>query len=187
MSKHQLLIISSICLAGVLTGLLIYWKIYYNKNTQISSLCPIQEEIRTVRGDSLEPLVPAGSKIKVLFGYYDCHEIKRNDLVLYHYGGDKDPLLKIAKGLPGDSFHLILNQNNEYNLLINDKIVVNSQGKPYVFFGNRYKMLKLYENDYQGIIPPHTYLLLGDQINGSIDAGFFGLVDRSDIIGKAEK
>jgi len=48
-------------------------------------------------------------------------------------------------------------------------------------------MLKLYEDDYHGIIPPNTYLLLGDQVNGSIDAGAFGLVDKSDIIGKAER
>ncbi|MGC9067320.1 MAG: S26 family signal peptidase, partial [Minisyncoccia bacterium] len=61
----------------------------------------------------------------------------------------------------------------------------NSQGIPYTFSGNKYKMLALYENDYKGIIPPNTYLLLGDQVNGSVDATVFGLVDKSDIIGKA--
>jgi type IV secretory pathway protease TraF len=35
------------------------------------------------------------------------------------------------------------------------------------------------------VIPSNTYLLLGDQANGSVDASVFGLVDKSDIIGKA--
>jgi type IV secretory pathway protease TraF len=48
-------------------------------------------------------------------------------------------------------------------------------------------MLSLYEKDYKGIIPQNTYLILGDQPSGSVDSSVFGLVDKSDILGKAEK
>jgi len=182
MKQNKFLKISAIILGVILLGILV-WFGFSKIKTQTS--CPVREEIRTVRGNSLEPLVPSGAEIKALFGYYNCHEIKRGDLVLYHYTGDKVPLLKIVKGIPGDSFHLVKNTQGEYNLIINGKIVVNSQNMPYVFNGNRYRMLSLYEDDYQGVIPPNTYLLLGDQANGSVDASVFGLVDKSDIIGKA--
>jgi signal peptidase I len=171
----------------IILGLIILWILIYfgfNKlKLQIS--CPVQKEIKIVHGNSLAPLVPSGSKIQALFGYYNCREIKRGDLVLYRYAGDKVPLLKIVKGIPGDSFHLVKNDKGEYNLIINGKIVVNSQNIPYSFNENRYRMLSLYENDYKGVIPPNTYLLLGDQINGSIDSSVFGLVDKSNILGKA--
>ena len=158
---------------------------YTLQEVKTQTSCPVQEEIRTVRGNSLEPLISSGSEIKALFSYYNCYEIKRGDLVLYRYAGDEAPLIKIVKGIPGDSFHLVKNDQGEYSLIINGKIVVNSQNTPYVFNENRYRMLSLYENDYKGIIPQNVYLLLGDQANGSVDAGVFGLVDKSDIIGKA--
>jgi signal peptidase I len=182
MKQNKFLKISAIILGVILLGILV-WFGFSKIKTQTS--CPVQEEIRTVRGNSLEPLVSSGTEIKALFGYYNCHEIKRGDLVLYRYAGDKVPLLKIVKGIPGDSFHLVKNDQGEDNLIINGKIVVNSQNMPYVFNGNRYRMLSLYEDDYKGVIPRNTYLLLGDQANGSVDASVFGLVDKSDIIGKA--
>jgi signal peptidase I len=185
MKKSQTVLnIMSILLSLILLGLLIWFGISNFKAQKISS-CPIQEEMKIVRGNSLEPLVLSGSQIKALFGYYDCHEIKRNDLVLYRYAGDKIPLLKIVKGVPKDTFQLVLQENGSYKLVINGEVVVNSQGISYTFSGNRYKMLALYERDYKGIIPENTYLLLGDQINGSVDSSVFGLIDKSDIIGKA--
>jgi signal peptidase I len=185
MKQETFLKILAGVLGLILLGILICFGFNKGKEGKIQASCSVQEEIRIVRGNSLEPLVTAGSKIKALFGYYHCHEIKREDLALYRYAGDQVPLLKIVKGIPGDSFHLVKNDRGEYKLIINGKIVVNSQNMPYVFNGNRYRLLSLYENDYKGVIPPNAYLLLGDQTNGSVDAGVFGLVDKSDIIGKA--
>ncbi|MGB9762548.1 MAG: signal peptidase I [Minisyncoccia bacterium] len=184
MKTQIFLKIITVVLVFIFLGLL-SWIIINKLDLSFNSKCPVTVEIKIVRGNSLEPLVKSGSQIKAFLGYYNCHEIQRGDLVLYRYSGDKVPLLKIVKGIPNDTFHLILNSNNEYNLLINNKVVKNSQGIPYTFSGNKYKMLALYENDYKGIIPPNTYLLLGDQVNGSVDATVFGLVDKSDIIGKA--
>ncbi|MEK7212166.1 MAG: S26 family signal peptidase [Patescibacteria group bacterium] len=57
-------------------------------------------------------------------------------------------------------------------------------GKPYLVGDSSYRMLSLYINDYKGQIPVNAYLLLGDNPGGSYDSTAFGLVGRSDILGK---
>jgi signal peptidase I len=174
--KQKILIAAGVCLGLIILGFL---------GLKLAPSCPVQEEIKTVRGNSLEPLVPSGSQITALVGYYACHEIRRGDLVLYHYSGDKFPLLKIVKAVPQDTFQLVPKDTGGYHMFINGKVVTNSQDVPYEFSGNKYRMLSLYERDYNQVIPLNAYLLLGNQSNGSVDASVFGLVDKSSILGKA--
>lgn len=163
--------------------------------------CVSKTEERIVRGDSLSGLIESGAIVKILFGYYGCNEIKREDVVVYGYAGNKDPLIKIVKGISGDKFHLEkipstgsrLHQDFDgqagqagWNILINDEILKNSKGEEYFLSEQGHRMLSLYENDYRGIIPANAYLLLGNVASGSLDASRFGLVDKSDILGKAE-
>lgn len=147
--------------------------------------CLIKTEERTVRGSSLSPLIKSDQTIKVLFDYYDCNEITRGSIVLFNYAGNKNPLIKIVKGISGDKFEL-RRSGSGWNILINNQIVKNSEGKVYLIFGNRYKMLSLYERDYKGVIPENAYLLLSNQASGSVDSTKFGLVDKSGIIAKVE-
>jgi len=147
--------------------------------------CAIKMEERIVRGNSLSPLIENGDTVKVLFGYYDCNDIKRNDIVLYSYAGNEDPLIKIVKGIPGDKFALQKTQVGCWNILINDKILENSQNSPYCISEQGYKMLSLYEKDYQGVIPEDAYLIMGNLISGATDSTRYGLVHKNDILGKA--
>jgi signal peptidase I len=149
----------------------------------IVSSCPIKTEERIVRGNSLSPLIKSGQHIKALIGYYRCYPVKRNDIVLYHYTDDKNPLIKIVRAVPGDEWKL-QKGNSGYNIIVNNRLLTNSEGELYQVIGNRVKILQIYINDYP-IIPQNTYLLLGDKINGSLDSTRFGLVDISSIIGKA--
>jgi len=70
------------------------------------SSCPIKIEEKIVRGDSMSPLIKNGQTITVLKGYYNCHKVKRNDVILLHYAGNKNPLIKIVKATSGDNWHL---------------------------------------------------------------------------------
>jgi|GEM_PF-6965019 len=45
-------------------------------------------------------------------------------------------------------------------------------------------MLGLYIRDYDGAIPPNTFLVLGENASGTDDSSRYGLVDISDIVGK---
>jgi signal peptidase I len=148
--------------------------------------CQIESEERIARGNSLTPMIKDGENVKVLFGYYKCSDVKRNDLVLYNYAGNEAPIIKIAKGIPGDKFSLQETKDG-WHILINGEVLKNSEDIPYLVAGKRYEMLSLYEKDYNGVIPQNTYLLLGDQVNGSFDSTVFGLIEKSDILGKAEK
>jgi hypothetical protein len=71
----------------------------------------------------------------------------------------------------------------QWNLLVNGKIMTNSQHVPYHFGFWRKNMLELFARDHGGVVPPGTYLVLGDDPTGTNDSSKFGLIAASDIIG----
>jgi len=121
-----------------------------------------------------------------LFGYYDCNEIKKGDIVLYDYAGSKTPLIKIIRAIPGDSFELVEKDSGRWNILINGEILKNSEGNPYLISGKRYEMLALYERSYQSEIPEEAYLLLGNITSGATDSTRFGFVSQRGILAKVK-
>lgn len=147
--------------------------------------CSYRTEKRTVRGDSLSGLIEPGATVKILFDYYQCRDIERDDVVAYSYAGKADPIIKIAKGLSGDTLSLRA-KNDKWLILLNNKIVRNSKSEEYEIDRRGQKMLSLYIKDYKGIIPPEAYLILGNLKNGSLDSTRFGLVGKKDILGKIE-
>jgi signal peptidase I len=145
--------------------------------------CTVREVTSTVTGDSLGTLVKNGDTVKVLQNYYACNPVVRDDIIVYHYSGSVDPLIKEVKGVSGDA--LALQQVKDgWNIMINGKALTNSEGKLYTIGDAGYRVLSLYVHDYHGVIPPDAYLILGDNPAGTIDSTRFGLVDKSDFIGK---
>ena len=59
--------------------------------------CPTTIEERTVRGNSLSGFIEQGETIKIFTGYYDCHDVKKEDIIVYDYSGNEVPLIKIVK------------------------------------------------------------------------------------------
>ena len=134
--------------------------------------------ITEVRGTSMAGIVEPGESVAIDYGYYDCHDIKTGDIVIVYYSGNDVPLIKSVFAVPGDRFEL-----SDGRLLVNGAVAVNSLGDAYYFSGNAAKMLMLYQNDYEGLIPANGYLVLGNKVEGTIDSTRFGLIDRSNIIG----
>lgn len=145
--------------------------------------CVSSIEERVVRGNSLTDLIESDETVKILLGYYSCNEVKRGDIIAYNFSGDKNPIIKIVKGLPGDKFHLQKTEGG-WNILINGEVLKNSQSQPYLLGEDGYRMLSLYERDYKGAIPANAYLILGNLESGSLDSTRFGLVGKSDLLGK---
>ena len=140
-----------------------------------------------VRGNSLTPLLNSGDSVKIYYGFYDTHEIQREDIVVVRFPSHRDPLIKIVCAVPKDRFALKDLGNGGALMLINGAELENSSGRLYKFSGKRKQMLSLYERDYKGVIPENSYLLLGNLVGGSLDSSRLGLVGRASIIGKAEK
>jgi signal peptidase I len=146
--------------------------------------CVVTKEEKIVSGQSMAPLIKDGQTIKILFDYYKCHGVERNDVVAYKFSGDANPIIKMIKGMPGDTFHLLRASGSCWNILINNEFLKNSQNISYCFPDDR--RLALYEKDYNGLIPKNAYLIFGDQPGGSLDSSVFGLIDQGDILGKVE-
>lgn len=148
-----------------------------------ASVAPVE---KLVRGDSLAPLLKSGDAVQVLEGYYGDHRVERGDLVVIRWAGRQSPLLKIARGLPGDALSLERAPGSKgWHLWINGRAARNSEGRPYLLDERAQRMTGLYVRDYGGTIPAESYLVLGDQPSGSLDSTRFGLIHRSALVGKA--
>lgn len=155
-----------------------------NQIINIKNNCPAEKIKKIVRGNSLSGVIENGAEIKILENFYDCNEVQRGDIVEFSYAGNPDPIIKIVKGIPGDTISLQDAPGGEKNILINGKILRNSKNETYALNLGATRMLSLYINDYKGIIPENAYLILGNLANGSLDSTRFGLVSKSDILGK---
>ena len=134
-----------------------------------------------VRGDSLAPFLLAGQEVKICRGYYRSHPVERNDVVLVDYAGNENDLIKIVKGVAGDRLALQEEDvSRGWNILINGKVLSNSEGRDYVITGKRRKMISLYT----GVIPENVYLILGNVPSGSLDSTRFGLINERQIIAR---
>lgn len=148
-------------------------------NEVYDNSCVQHRSEKIINGNSLSGIFESGDCVKVLYGFYGCNQVKREDIVVYDQTGSKNPIIKIVKAVPGDKLFF---RNGDSKLIINGKPVANSKGDGYSFAET--KMLELYANDYP-IIPKDTYLILGNNPHGTFDSSHFGLVDGEDIIGKA--
>ena len=150
--------------------------------------CPVEEKLEIVRGDSLKPIIKNGQEIKILYGYYKCNEVKRDDIVAFDYKRNPNPIIKIIKAVPGDKFGFAQNAGkNRWHILINDKILKNSENILYAINEKSYKLLSLYEHDFKGVMPKDVYFILGNLPTGSLDSTRFGLIGKSAIMGKVKR
>lgn len=156
-----------------------------NAQAVIDSSCITSIEKKQVRGTSLTGLTNDGSSVILAYGFYNCNAILLNDIVAYKYGGSKIPLIKIVKALPGNTFHII-QKDDFYYIEVNKQAVTYSTGLVFKLPQQEYAMLKMYEEAYHGVIPPDSYLILGNR-SGTTDSGKFGLVSKADILGKVIK
>ncbi|MFA6329153.1 MAG: signal peptidase I [Candidatus Micrarchaeia archaeon] len=145
--------------------------------------CVTSIEERTVRGSSMEGLLSDGDTVTVQFGYYGCNEPQRGEVALVHFSGDANPLIKVIKAVPEDSFSLS-QASCGWNIMVNGNALQNSEAKDYCIGYSGYRMLSLYVQSYNGIIPQGAYLVLGNLVQGSTDSTRFGLTSRGSLLGK---
>lgn len=153
----------------------IVFLVYQQMNFEGNFDCLVEKEPLKVQGTSMEPMIEDGREMTVVMKYYDCNEISRNDIILYRYAGSEDPLIKRVVGVPGDTFSYI-----DGRVVINGEDVKNSAGVTYNIDSN---LLRLYANSYP-VIRENTYLILGDNPQGTLDSSRFGLINKKDVLGR---
>jgi signal peptidase I len=155
-------------------------------------------EIRTVRGNSMEPLIAPGAAVEIVpLGRAETSSaaapaavssVKHNDVVTARIGNAGVPVMKRVAGVGGDVLALEAHAGDgRCRILVNGAAAMNSAGETYVIGAGGCRMLALYVDDYGGVIPKDAYLLLGDNPRGTRDSTQFGLVHRDDIEGKVVK
>lgn len=137
--------------------------------------CGLHVKSFTVRGDSMSPLLKSAQEIRVSLDYYKCHRPVVGDIVIIKITDDRNEIVKKVVGGPGDFF-----EYRNRNIYINKKLLKNSQGQAYALDS---KMLELYAKSYP-TLPKDTYLVMGDNISGTLDSSKFGMIDIRQITGK---
>lgn len=134
----------------------------------------------------MNPLLKEGTEVKIDFNYYACHKPQAGEIIIYQYSPDKNPIIKNIKGVAGDSIEL-KPMADKWNIIINGQILRNSAGQEYAIDRKGYNLLSLYIKDYQGKIPTNSFLILGDQTQGTFDSSMLGLVGTQGLLGKVVK
>lgn len=145
--------------------------------------CRSTAQVVFVQGSSMQGIVSGGDSVTADYDYFRCHPVERDNLVLFSFSGNPNPLLKIIKGLPGDHWNLQKGEGGT-NIVVNGVPLRNAQGLLYTIDARKTNFLNMYVHDYKGVIPPHAYLLLGNLPAGSMDSTQFGLVDEKQLIAR---
>jgi len=128
----------------------------------------------------MSPRIAPRQLIEIQQGPTEClGTLKYGDVVLFHSDSSRVPLIKALRGLPGDKFAV-----SDGKIVINGSTVTNSAGEPYRLSPPRAAMIALYVHDNHGVIPPDSFLVMGENPAGSLDSSRFGLVSRQAIIGR---
>jgi type IV secretory pathway protease TraF len=147
--------------------------------------CAVEDSSVTVRGNSLDPLAPAGTRLRARFGYYACHPVRRGDLVYYGHAGGAQALAKVVKAIPGDRLALA-EVDGDLRLLVNQVPVRTSSGEHYHLDRRARRMLTPYVRSAGGVVPAQAYLLLSDRNGRVVDGRHFGLVHHEDLLARLE-
>jgi len=148
------------------------------------SSCSVYEDKVMIRGDSLYPMFKNEDQAKIIRKCDKGFKVSYGSVVVFNYPGRKVPVVKIVKAVGGDVFGIKEIEEGKCELFINNEILKDLSQKPYIFSSQQCKMIKLYENDFKGVVPSGFYLVFGAQSCANcLDSGKFGFLSDDKIIG----
>ncbi len=190
LNKQQQTIIGIVVLIAVAAAVVIYF-LTGGKNhvsTQVTTplgTCEESEDTFKVADNFMVPTHKEGDEVDVTYGYYPCHPVERDQLVIYKKSQLSDPVMRIVRGVPGDEYKLIKTKENTWQIEINgDLLEVN--GEPYHFGSNNPPVLSLSEKATHGVLGPTHVLIFSMVPPGYDDSGVVGVISIVDLIGKVK-
>ncbi|PIS17400.1 MAG: signal peptidase I [Candidatus Nealsonbacteria bacterium CG09_land_8_20_14_0_10_42_14] len=163
--------------AILIIGLGFYFWQTYGWKIGIDASCVNLEKHKIV-GDSMEPLLRDGMKVKGLIGYYECNEIKKEEIAILGFLTREETFVKRIAGLPGDE---LIFEGEQAKL--NGETLKNSSGEPYLFSERSQRIITIPLKD--GKIPEERYFVLGEEKDASVfDSRQYGFVQKEHLKGR---
>ena len=128
-----------------------------------------------VRWTSMLPIYQDGDMIEYASGYYQCHDVQRDDIVIFDSAGKL--IIKRVVGIPWDEW-----KYEDGKIIMNGIPLKNSEWREYQI---QSRMLSIYAKSYP-TIPKDTYMIFGNRIDGTLDSSKFWLIAKQDIVGKVD-
>lgn len=146
--------------------------------------CPGETFEFTVNDANMAGIVEQGATVRVVKNFYRCNPIEKGDVVLYRFSELRDPVVRIARAVPGDMFKLMRTKDKTaWNIEINEE-VLELDGKPFRFGSDATPVLSLYEKSSMGKLDEKTIILFGVNPPYENDSTTLGALSISDVVGK---
>ena len=134
-------------------------------------------ELFRIPSHSMQPTLLPGDYIFVSTSAYKDNPPQINDVITFLYPKDRTiNYIKRLIGRPGDRVSIA-----NFEVFVNDKAIP----QPYLESSLTKKTFSRFMTEIT--IPENKLFVMGDNRDNSNDSRFFGLIDRSDIIGKATR
>lgn len=149
-----------------------------------AKLCPGATVTMKMTDPYLRGLIEEGADVKTIINFYGCNELHRGDVVLYRFSEFNDPVFRRVVAVEGDKYDLS-EARDGWELFVNEKKVRGIKGESYLFGGKSPPPLKLTVAHNKGRVPKGQAIVFSSFPPGDRDSGVFGMISKSDLIGKA--
>ena len=134
-------------------------------------------ELFRIPSNSMQPTLLPNDYIFVSTRAYKNTSPQINDVITFLYPKDRNiNYIKRLIALPGDRVSI-----EKFVVYVNGKAIE----QPYLDETLTQKSASRYMQE--KVIPQNSFFVMGDNRDNSNDSRFFGMIDRSDIIGKATR
>ena len=134
-------------------------------------------ELFRIPSHSMQPTLLPGDYIYVSTSAYKNKAPQINDVITFLYPKDRNiNYIKRLIGRPGDRVNI-----DDFNVFVNNQIIK----QPYLDYSLVKKPFSRYMA--QITVPKNKLFGMGDNRDNSNDGRFFGLINQSDVIGKATR
>lgn len=144
-----------------------------------------REEVMEMADVLMTGTIDKGEKFKASFGWYKCHAVERNDIVLLKVPGTQKQVVKIVRALKGDRFEVVREPiTRSWALKINSTLLM-YKNKPYFFGDDQFKpTLQIFEKSHKQTLGENEYIVFSGVPPGFEDSSNFGIVSSEEFVAK---
>lgn len=140
-----------------------------------NNFCNIERQLFEVKWNSMNPILKNGDNTILLKNYYKCNKAKKWDLIAYKYWNRL--IVKQIKVTDKDNIYF-----SWHKLIVNNKILTNSQGNIYNFSDKEKNVIWMYIIDNK--IPSNSFLIFWQNLTNSLDSRRFWAIWSKSIVWK---